>query len=232
MTLVYNWPSFLGAEGVEFNQRGQGVTGPVSMSGLSQFTSIDTGYWIATLQGVQLFQGERVLAFRALRAALEGGGHHVRVPVIDQGQAPWPDGTVVVQDPLPFDDLAYFDDDAGFHQATIVVEVAEDAAAGATSLVLSLISVAALKGGEYFSIGDRLYVIKMSGVVQTATDEYTVAIWPRLREAVVAGASVEFDNPVCRMRLASEREMDAMLTGMWHGRPTVAFVEVLNDADV
>nr|WP_323130860.1 hypothetical protein [Sinorhizobium medicae] len=48
---------------------------------------------------------------------------------------------------------------------------------------------------------------------------------PPARETTVAGQRVELDDPVCRMRLASDAEMDLPLDyGRW-SFPTVNFIE-------
>ena len=48
---------------------------------------------------------------------------------------------------------------------------------------------------------------------------------PPLREAVVAGTELNFDDPVCRMRLASDDAMDLELALRRFGNPTVNFLE-------
>jgi hypothetical protein len=223
MSEIYDWPAILGAGGVAFDQRGMTVNGPVSLTGGTQTGSLDAGFWVATLSGVSLYKGARVRAFRALRALLEGGSHDVRVPVMDRGQAPWPDGEAVLVDPVEFDDGASFDDGSGFAQPAIAVVTAAAAEARGTTLVLDLLDCAELDGGEYFSIAARLYVIK--AILATSGTERTVAIWPPLREAVAEGAAVEFDAPVCRMKLVSDAAMDVTLGLLWKSRPDVAFVE-------
>lgn len=50
---------------------------------------------------------------------------------------------------------------------------------------------------------------------------------PPLREAVPAGTNLEFDDPVCRMRLATDSEMDLPLDLGRFSFPTVNFVEDL-----
>jgi hypothetical protein len=50
---------------------------------------------------------------------------------------------------------------------------------------------------------------------------------PPLREAVPSGTNLEFDQPVCRMRLASDSEMNIAFNHIVMGQPTVNFIEDL-----
>jgi hypothetical protein len=63
-------------------------------------------------------------------------------------------------------------------------------------------------------------------VQMTGANTATITFRPPAREAVSAGTEMEFDRPVCRMRLATDAEMDLDLdlVAPW-SYPTVNFIE-------
>lgn len=227
MAEVYDWPPALRpGEGASYNLRGQVVAGPVSLAGRSQVTMIDTGYWVATLPIALLDAGNDIRVFRALRALLDGGGAHVRVPFFDAGQAPWPAAGGAAANAVgsvTFSDGATFSDGSGFFQAAITVELGADAAAGATEITVTVINAGTITGGEIFSLGERAHTIASVRSVSGSTQVW--AIRPRLRKAHAAGEALDFDNPVCRMRPLSEQEMDLAFGRLWRAKPQVGFVE-------
>lgn len=236
--MIYDWPSTLYAKGVAFNQRGMSVSGPVSMTGRIQTSSIDAGYWIATIPLAVLNTPTQVRAFRQLRALLEGGTHHIRVPVFDDGQAPWAysgDTQITALSDVTFSDGALFADGAEFYQSPITVELSQDASLGDMSITVDVTFADEVIGGEYFSLGDHLYVIKQ--ILADGADDsppttiQTWSIWPRLREDWPTGTDLNFARPVCRMKLVEESAMDLTLGLLWHGEPVVAFVEVPEDEE-
>lgn len=221
---IYDWPrAVLGERAINFSPRGMTVAGPMTLTGQNQVASLDAGYWVATYELATIGTPDQIRMFRALRAQLEGGAHQVRVPVCDEDQAPW--ASAIATDPLTatYDDNVGHDDDTPFAQPNIAVTGAA-AAARATQLTVTLLAGAALAAGEYFSLGDRLYVIREVLAVSGAI--YTLAIWPPLREPLAVGGELNFDAPVCRMRLATEAEMDLALGRLWLASPSANFVEV------
>ena len=96
------------------------------------------------------------------------------------------------------------------------------AVAGAITLSLDIVIAGTIQPGNYLSINDRLYIVR-----KTPTPT-TVEIWPPLRAAVTAGDWVEFDNPTCRMRLASDQEMSVDFQRLRFGNATVSFIEDLS----
>lgn len=215
---VFRWPAILGARGIAFNQRGMTVSGSPTLSGRSPVTSYDAGFWIATLNVATLGQGAKIKTFRALRARLEGGAHQVRVPVFDDGQAPWP-GSAHSAAASGYSDDTRFSDGTGFVERVILVALAADAAARATRIDVTVTSAASITGGEYFSIGDRLHTVRQ---VLSPT---SWAIWPPLRERAAAGRALNFDAPVCRMQQIAESDMDLALGRLWTAQPDIAFIE-------
>lgn len=74
----------------------------------------------------------------------------------------------------------------------------------ASRMQLRLRDTTGIRPGQYFSVGDRLHQVRThSGA---GDDLRTITFHPPLREAVAAGAAVEVDRPVCRMRFVTETE--------------------------
>lgn len=226
---VFDWPTAVfGAEGVAFDQRGMTVAGPPSLMGQSQIGQIDAGYWIANISLQTLGRGDRVRTFRALRALLEGGAHQLRVPVFDDGQTPWPaagEAAANELDPLTHSDGTTFSDGSGYHQGAISVVLASDASLRDTAIDVTVLRSGTIHGGEYFSIGDRLHLIRQ--ILSVAGSAQGWSIWPPLREDATAGRGLNFDRPVCRMTLTAESATDLALGRLWQGRPQIGFIESL-----
>lgn len=223
---VYPWPAALEARGVAFNPRGQIVGGAPTLTGQGQLASIDAGFWVATIDIATLDSGVLVKTFRALRARLEGGAHQLKVPVFDDGQVPYPIAGGAAANAFKeqrYSDGTLHTDGHGFYRPSIVVALSADADLRATSLSATVTTAGTISGGEYFSIGDRLYVIKE--VLTSSGSARTFAIWPPLRAAAPSGTRLNFEAPVCRMRLATERDMDLALGRLWRAQPAVAFIE-------
>jgi hypothetical protein len=225
---IYDWPLTLFPQAQGFNPRGMVVGGPPSLTGRTMVGSIDAGYWTATLAGFVVNTKDRVKGYRALRALLEGGAHQVRMPVFDCRHAPWPvdisGRSVSSAGPVQFSDGSEFSDGSSLYQPIITAETVGDTALRSTLITINFLNVGEVVGGEYFSIGDRLYVIK--SVIEEDDTELTLSIWPPLREVVADGTPVNFDRPACLMRLADEATMDLMLESGRRAFPDLSFVEV------
>lgn len=224
---IFDWPRIvLDARGIAFNQRGSVITGPTSLTGQNQVAQSDAGYWVAAFDVAFIGAGTSLKVWRALRGLLEGGAHQVRVPVCDEAQAPWPGP---VQRPTLTrwsggSTFASWSGGADWSQPTIAVKVATAADIRATSLAVTALAAGDITGGEYFSLGEHLYVVR--AILAVAGGAYTLGIWPPLREAAAINDTLNFDAPVCKMRLMGESEMDLALGRLWQAAPSVNFVEV------
>lgn len=202
------------------------VSGPPSLTGRVQVGSLDSGIWIADYRSLTIYHGNLRL-YRAVRAQMEGGAVDVVVPVFYNAQAPWPLGPngdpVRFSPPVWFDDGAGFDDCSGMWQPVIAAYIAADAGLRATSIVIDFQHAGEVTGGEYFSIGDRLHVIRK--VTDVSGTDHTVSIWPPLRAPVTTGTELNFDRPHCLMRLASESSGDIDMDRGRLGSSDLQFVE-------
>lgn len=224
------WSNLLQPRNVSVDMAFRSLAGPTAVSGFSQVVASDAGIWRATFDGIPVYdQNGRSLIklWRAIAGLAEGRLNALVIPICEAGRRPVPDGAAdsEIDGSVPHSDDSYFSDGTGYvSRYTTVVTSAAAAVRGTT---LSLIKTVApdLEPGHRFSIGERLYQIKSV----TAQDETmaTVKIWPPLREFVEAGAQLEFDRPVLRVRLATDSEMDLPLEyGRW-SFPSVNFIEDL-----
>ena len=217
---------------LSFNVAHRSISGPATRLGLGQVSASDAGIWKASLEEVIIHQQnskDRIKLWHAIEGLLEGRLNTVLMPVDVIGRRPLPSG--VTDDDIdyevgsPHSDDSYFDDDTGYLNGWIDVEVTTAAAARATTLVMTKTVCGDLEPGMHFSIGERLYKIKT--VVSQTADAATVTLNLPLREAVTAGERCEFARPVCLMRLASDEEMDLAVEMGRYAFPSINLVEAL-----
>ncbi len=222
--MAVHWPCHvLKPRDVSFDIAPRSLAAPAALSGFGQVVASDAGLWKATFANIVVRSRQTVLAFRALGTLLEGRVNPVIVPLCRAWQPIVPG--VEEADPVPHSDGAFFSDGTGYTTGTMSVQTTAAASVGAVSIPIALGWPAEIEAGQHFSIGDRLYRIRS---VTWASDlAATLTFRPPLRDFVALGAYLEFDDPVCRMRLATDREMDLTLELHRFGQPTVNFVEDL-----
>lgn len=199
------------------------LAGASSVSGVTQVVSSDAGIWKAKLGNIIIKSRNEVLAFRGLATFLEGRLNPILIPVCRAYQ-PVPDGAVEagLYGDIPHSDETFFDDDSGYVGTVIDVKAASNAAVRTSSMTIDVNYAGLVQSGQHFSCGERLYRVR---TFDTETNLLTFR--PLLREAVSNGDKLEFDNPVGRFRLASDKEMDLELQLRKYGNPTVNLIEDL-----
>ncbi len=225
------WPcAILVPRNIAVDPAYRSVAGPSSVSGFGQVVASDAGLWKATYDGIPVHDQKGlslVKLWRAISTLAEGRLNPLLICVHDIERHPIPAGVSYdgLGGQVPHSDDAFFDDDTGYVSSWIVVSTAAGAALRATTLSLTKTASGDLEPGNRFSIGERLYQIKH--VTSQSDGAAVVTIWPPMREAVDAGAVLNFDSPVVRVRLASDAEMDLPLElGRW-SFPSVNFIEDL-----
>lgn len=201
------------------------LQGPVSAEGLSQVASSDAGIWTGALDQVAVHQrkgAQGVEAWHAISGLLEGRLTPLVIPVRVSGRRPLPtgveDGDIDCEASVEHSDDTLFDDDTGYETQWIDVRLRANAPRRATQITLDKVVCGDVRPGMRFSVlpGEigirpiRLYQVKR--VISQDVDEAVVTVWPPLREALTEGQQFEFARPYVQMRLASDREMDLMLT--------------------
>lgn len=228
MTAIF-WPfAVLRPRNIKIDPAPRTLGGPASINGVAQVAAADAGIWTACYDIIPVHDqyGEsRVLLWRAIDVQSEGRLNPILIRARDIRRQPIPAG--VSYDDLgvavPHSDDAFFSDGSGYVSWLIEVALASGAALRATTLSLTKTACGDLSPGHRFSLGERLYQIK--SVTSQSAGAAVVTIWPPLREAVDAGDRLNFDDPVLRVRLVSDREMALPLDyGLW-SFPTVNFVE-------
>lgn len=216
------WPcGLLKPRSVAFDIAPRSLAAPAAISGFGQVVSSDAGLWKVVFGAVDVRARNTVLAFRAIATLLDGRLNPVLVPFCRAWQPEV--GTADQSDAVPHSDDAFFSDGTGYVSGTIDAQASSSGAIGAVSLPVVFGWAVDVEPGQHFSIGERAYRIRT--VTWAAELTATITFRPPLRDFVNAGDRLEFDEPVCRMRLASDGEMDLMLERHRFGSPTVNFIE-------
>lgn len=222
MTTI-RWPELaLRPRDVAFDLSPRSLRGPSSVSGTTQVVASDAGVWRAAFSGVVVASRTEVLAWRGIAALMEGGINPILIPLCRAYQ-PVPSDSSGLYDTVPHDDDSPFDDDAEYQGRVIDVTLSANAAKGATSASVTIDYADTLQPGQHFSLGERLYRLKT--VIYSSGTAATITFRPTLREAASSGDNLEFDDPVCRMRLVDDSGMDLTLDGRRRALPTVNFIE-------
>jgi hypothetical protein len=219
------WPlDVLPPRNPSFDLAPRSLSGPASISGHVQVAASDAGIWTATYDAVPVVNDQKVKAWRAIDMLLEGRLFPILVPFSRLYQ-PVPAGAVEagLYDAIPHADDAFFNDDTGYVGRVIDVTLAGSIATRSVAASVVIHNAARLEPAQHFSIEERLY--RLRTVVYTSETTADITFRPPLREAASLGAQLEFDDPVCRMKLASDGEMKLPLEYARWGFPTVNFVE-------
>lgn len=200
------------------------VATPASIDGLVQVVSSDAGIWRCVFSDILINTHGKVRTWRAIRSKLKGRQVPLLVPVCRIHQ-PVPDDATDLYAPVPHSDGSFFDDGSGYVGQVIDIVSSTSAEVRSTQLSVSINYAGLLQPSHVFSIADRLYEI--TDVVYSGDSSAVLSINPPLRDAIVSGAQFEFDNPVCRMRLASDGEMATPIELLKYAKPTVNFIEDL-----
>jgi len=200
----YTWPcAVLRPRDVAFNLNERTLGASPSVSGYAQVVGGGPPIWTATFGNIDIRTQQHRLAFKAIAALLRGRMNIIRVPMC-RGDQPVPAG--FVEATVPHSDETPHDDDTEYYQPVISAEVGVSGLAGGVSVNMDAFAIGDVQAGQHFSIDSRLY--RIVGVTNNGGGNYDLSIWPPLRVDITAGDWMEFDDPTCRMRLASDQEMN------------------------
>lgn len=225
------WPPALRFSEVMLEPRSLTRSSGQSVSGSEQITVSPTARWVGTMtvpiadrrHGRPEHQ-DAVLAWRWMKAG--GRASVILVPAKDGRGPAHRAGLVPCSYVVPHSDGATFSDGSGYGQSFTGASLAEDVAMNATQIRIGLPAGLELLPGMRFSMpGGRLHEI--TDFVDRAGTVWTVKIGPWTVAAWPAGTQLEFDQPVCRMRLASDETGALSLSLNRFATPTIEFVEAL-----
>jgi len=227
---IYDWDRSFAPQSIGFFKRGMTIGGTPSLTGFVQVGQIDAGHWRATMSNIPTGEPSGIKAFRALSGKLEGGGNLIRVPVFDDEQRPWPlSGGVPVAATAAteYTDGSRFTDGTGFKEGTVRITLNGNAEINSTQISVTIGTAGTISGGEYFTLGERLHVIRE--VLSVSGSNQTWWVWPKLRQTYASGSFLNFDTPTCLMRLDDEGADDLTVQyGIW-GFPQMSFVEAFTE---
>lgn len=211
-----------------WNLVGGALSGGTAISGATQTSSLSGGpYWQAELSGMWMRTAEHVKVWRALEALLDQGVATMIVPMCEARYSPSGETNLVSHS-----DTDLFEPDSDYTTGAALHTVVGATALRATQIVLDM-NGRALVGGEHFTLnhaagGPRLY--RVARVVSVASENYTCKIRPPLRAAVSNGASADFANPRCLMKLSPGEAIGLSLEGNRFGEGAMNLTESFDTA--
>lgn len=222
--MTIRWPDqVLSPRALSVDIAPRSLSGPSSISGAVQVVSSDAGIWRVTFEGIPVVNEQKVKAWRGVAGLLEGRLNAIVVPISRFYQPAWVEGEDELVEPVPHSDDAFFSDGSGYVGSVNEVTLAGSVAARATTANVSIAYGGTLEPGQHFSIGERLYRIRT--VTYTSDTAATITFRPPLREAASLGDRLEFDDPVVRVKLATDDEMQLPLDYNRWAFVAVNFVE-------
>lgn len=224
------WSSLLIPVEVMFRIKPMLAMGPVSFSGKRQKVGTDAGYWVATMSGFPVLSPEKVLEWRGIVGALQGGLEDLLIGPFDERQAPAPNGLPPVLTNIFNPNGVLISDGTSHRQSTIKVYARNNLFLRATSAALVVETAGPIKMGMYFSVrsGDKVSMHMLTRDPAVSGNVVSVNFLPPLRFDVAAGAEVDFADPKLLMNLSSPESGDLPLDmGRW-SRPSIELEESWN----
>lgn len=193
------------------------------MSGDEQVVTNDAGgRWVCDMV-VILNDAEDIKLARALIMHTDGGAVPLLVPFYNDAEAPWPDGSA--PSTVPHSDGSPFSDESEYLSGVASVTVDGAVALRATQVTLNPSVMADLMGGEVFSVEYPTKSHHIHAITRVYADNL-VAVRPPWREATDDAIEVNFDRPLCLMRLDNADEALAAVTPPYRSALTLRFVEI------
>lgn len=224
MQLVY-WPREFAPRTPLVDVAPRSSLSPPSLSGFRQAVTSPAAAWRVVYRGVAVHTSARILLWRALAAQIGGSSGTIVLPVPERPELlPWPGGVEGARTVTTLhSDSSAHGDGAGYAQPGIAVVMASAAARGGDQIEVVTGAGVSLTPGQRFSILDRCYSI--ASMVASAPGSATLRITPTLREAVVAGESLDFTTPTMLARLVDDRAMHMALEYGRYGSVDIEFTE-------
>jgi hypothetical protein len=193
--------AYFSPEGIEVDLEQRVISGGTALNGEEDVVATDGGgRWFSQITDPYLDDVPVAKAWRALSGYLDGGANPIRLRICDCRHQPGSEITTV-----PHSDGTPFSDDTEYAQDGAVATVTANAALRATTLAIDTSLLPEdLGGGERFTVIHTTYLDRLYEVIEVDEDAGTITFRPPLREAVAAGASLNFGALTCMMRLDGE----------------------------
>lgn len=224
------WPgNILKPQSISVDIAHRNLRGPSAASGFTQVVSNSAGIWKVTYSDIPVYSASMIKLWRAIDTLAEGQMNAISIPVFDHPRSPNATDELgsnirdFYQNSVPHSDDTFFDDDTGYVSTYTPVYTTAAALSGTVSLSVVKGFPFELEPGHRFSINDRLYQIQR--ITSQSDTNATFTIRPPLRENVVSGDRLEFDNPRVTVRLTSDSSMFLPLNFNRHSFPPVDFIE-------
>jgi hypothetical protein len=199
------------------------LTGSTSIAGATQVIGSGAGLWQATVTNIVIRDRQTNLLWRTIDGLLEGRRNPILIPTCEGKRQPFPSFQLGAYGLIPHSDGTYFSDRSGYSQKVIAATLTADIARGAAQASLNVAVGGVPEPGQYFSIGARLYRIK--SISALAGPLISFSFWPPAREAAGSGSVVEFDQPVCKMRLKDDNAFQIDMNLNRRATPSLDFIE-------
>lgn len=198
------FPYLAGWRSIRFWPQGMALDPQRSLNGTDTVIPTMGGRWMAS--GELVIHGEaRVLQWQAFLAQMQGRLGTTQVPCFSWFRTLDRDGRRTAFHRTAGIAGAQTWEHFGFDNAPVKrITTAQAAPLRAMELELTLHDSTGIRPGQYFAIGERLHQVRSHW--QPDATRHRILFDPPLREAVAAGAHVEVDRPVCKMRFTSETE--------------------------
>lgn len=226
MADIIHWPSkLLKPQSSPFDVRPFTRTGGRSLGGLTRSTKSDRGWWVGSYNNILFRRGnfDQQRTWNALRVALDGSSGLVAVPVCSTALWAGMDIDKFPVHELPHDDDTFFDDDTGYAQGNVRLEMASFAPIGSPIVTLRLWDLDRVDGVR-FSYQHAMYETGRV-LARPTSNTFQVEVFPAVRAPIPADALLEAERPTVLCHLASDSEMDRDPGGAY---PSVGFVEAVD----
>ncbi|WPZ24861.1 hypothetical protein UM399_11875 [Sulfitobacter pontiacus] len=200
-----------------FRMAGQMRGRETAITGAESIIPSFAGHWVVTISFLMHTEAAS-LEWQGFLAQMEGGIGTTLVPVFLPYRPKNTQGGPASVTGAPA--FSTFEHWSFVNEGRAAITLATAADLRATDLDLTLSDSLGLRPGHGLTLGDRFHRVQRSW-----EDGSKVRVQPPLRQAAVAGAVVETDNPVCRMRFASEGDGEVDFMPNRVERATVTFRE-------
>ncbi|MGE3874089.1 MAG: hypothetical protein AB7F74_14135 [Parvibaculaceae bacterium] len=221
MTLV--WPiGVLTPQTIGRPYLARSTTGTTAISGEEQVVVSPAARWMIRYLNITANRRGKIIAHDALEVILEGRANPILVPLCEGSRRPFATGGPFT---VPHSDNTPFSDSTEYVSPSISVIANGAAAQGATSMGMTVVDGSDLEPGQHFTIGERLYRIRL--ITAQAGSDHVVTFRPRLREAVADAARIDFERLWCKCRLLNDDGLDMDLDMLRRGTFSPTFIEYM-----